>query len=110
MLKKATAVIGLCLCACFSSAADTVIGKWIDDVGSPDFLDAQLTILKDGKKYYLDRRNGDGSSGMFRLEKQRGKNRYTKIEDGFGAEYEVTTEGLNIYDTQGFVRQAKSQM
>lgn len=92
-----------------SNAANLVVGRWLDDLGSPDFLDAQLSIVRDGSKYYLERHNGDGSLGRFRLEKQVDKDRYIKTGDKFGAVYEITPDGLDIYDMQGFIRQAKKQ-
>ncbi|SER20923.1 MULTISPECIES: hypothetical protein [Pseudomonas] len=88
-------------------AAEVIIGKWLDDLGSPNYLDAQFKIVKDDGKYFLERRNGDGSGGRYRLEKEKDDEAYIKVGDQFGAVYVVTPEGLEIYDRDGYIRTAK---
>ncbi|NWA28588.1 hypothetical protein HX882_26645 [Pseudomonas gingeri] len=98
------AMTALSLWCVVALAAESTVGKWYDDLGSPAFGNAVFTILNDSGTYYLVRRNGDGSSGRYRLEKT-GKT-YVKIGDKFGAKYLVTSQGLELHDRQGYIRTA----
>lgn len=101
-----TLALPLCSFAVAVRAAEvTVIGTWVDDVGSPKFMDAQLTIEREGDRYFVVRRNGDGSGSRMRLE--RDGNTYIKVGDKFGAMYKVTAQGLEIHDRRGLIRAAK---
>jgi len=82
-----------------------VVGSWYDDVGSPGFMDATFNILRRGDSYYLYRKNGDGSTGTYPL--LRDGRKYIKINDKFGAYYVVSDNGLEIYDSNGFIRTAR---
>lgn len=81
-------------------------GTWYDDVGSPDYLDAYLTISKasDGR-YTLKRVNGDNSLGYFSLEKQ--GNVFYVNNNKFGSFYVVRKNGLEIHDKRGYIRTAR---
>lgn len=85
----------------------TTIGTWYDDLGSPSYGNATLTIEKEGDRYFLSRRNGDGSGGRYRVERK--GTVYTKIGDKFGAKYIVTEKGLEIHDKAGYIRTAKKK-
>lgn len=43
-----------------------VLGAWYDDLGDPTYTDATLKIIKENGIYYLERINGDSSSGKYR--------------------------------------------
>lgn len=89
-----------------TQTANGVVGAWYDDLGSKDFMDASMTIVVEDGQYYLDRKNGDGSSGRYRL--TRDGNAFIKNGDKFGARYVVTRAGLELHDKQGFIRMARS--
>lgn len=109
MIQKSILILIFCALTSVATAAGSTVGKWLDDLGSPTYLDAQLTIVKDNGRYFLERLNGDGSGGRYRLEKQKGKEAYIKIGDKFGALYVITPRGLEIFDKQGYIRTAKKQ-
>jgi sensor histidine kinase YesM len=90
------------------SDKDVVIGSWYDDVGSPEFLDATFTITKTSQGYFLKRLNGDGSSGTYKITKL--DNKYKKNNDKFGSYYIIDTEGLKIYDKDGYIRTARKKI
>lgn len=81
-----------------------IIGAWYDDVGSPGFFDSIFTIYSEEEQYFIHRKNGDGSEGIYDAEKS--GNRYTKIGDQNGAYYVVTEKGLDLNDRSGFIRTA----
>lgn len=87
-----------------SGSVRKVTGVWYDDVGSPDYLNATLTINQEGERFYLKRVSGDGSSGEYPLTRQGQK--YIKINDKFGAFYIIKNNKLEIYDNKGFIRDA----
>jgi len=103
------AALALCasfvLCASVAAADVKIVGKWYDDLGSPDFADATMIIEQEGEQYFLNRRNGDGSGGRYKLKKA--GNSYSKIGDKFGAKYVVTNKGLEIHDRGGYIRTAR---
>jgi hypothetical protein len=94
----------LLLLSSFAFAA-TEIGTWYDDLGSPEYGDSTLTIEKDNDKFFIARKNGDGSGSRYRLEKS--GNIYAKVGDRFGAKYIITNGGLEIHDKAGYIRTAK---
>ena len=105
-MKILAAIFLLLACVASASAAEVkVIGKWYDDLGSPDFADATFTIEQEGESYFLGRRNGDGSGGRYKLTKS--GNTYLKVGDKFGAKYVVTDRGLELHDREGYIRTAK---
>ena len=85
--------------------ADGVLGAWYDDLGDPTYTDATLNIIKEKGVYYLERINGDGSSGKYKL--NRVNNKFIKVDDKFGAYYIISNSNLKIYDSNGFIRDAK---
>lgn len=87
------------------AAGTQVIGVWYDSLDSADYADSTLTIESEAGKLYLNRRNGDGSGGRFALTQE--GNTYIKVGDNFGARYIVTPAGLEIHDSQGYIRTAK---
>jgi hypothetical protein len=95
---------GLFLSA-YAQNSITFVGSWYDDLGSPAYGDATLTIEKEGEKYFVSRRNGDGSGSRYRLERK--GTEYIKVGDRFGAKYVVTGKGLEIHDKAGYIRTAK---
>lgn len=107
VLGKLFSIAFICVWASLAVAAESTVGRWLDDLGSPEYMDAHFTIVKDSGKYFLERRNGDGSGGRYRLEKQKGKEAYVKVGDKFGAVYVVTPNGLEIFDSAGYIRTAK---
>jgi len=80
-------------------------GSWYDDLGSPTFLDATFNIVNDNGTCKLHRVNGDGSVGDYPLDLV--GNKHFKRGDKFGAYYIPTSNGLDIYDKNGFIRTAK---
>lgn len=86
---------------------DGVLGAWYDDLGDPTFTDATFKILKENGAYYLERTNGDGSSGKYIL--TRDGNSFIKNNDKFGAYYVISGANLKIYDRNGFIRDAKKK-
>lgn len=95
----------LCLILFSSSVSADLIGRWYDDVGSPDYLDAKISINKKGSKYFYHRTNGDGSQGSFLL--IRSGSIYKRADGKFGSVYVVTPKGLEMYDTSGYIRTAR---
>jgi beta-xylosidase len=89
----------------FAQNRSTIVGSWYDDLRSPNYADATLILEKDGEKYFINRRNGDGSGSRYRVSKN--GNAYTKDGDKFGAKYLVTSKGLEIHDKNGYIRTAK---
>ncbi|HBR2027691.1 TPA: hypothetical protein L9M76_005543 [Klebsiella variicola] len=87
-----------------SSSPRKVTGIWYDDVGSPDYLNATLTIYQEGERFYLKRVNGDGSGGEYLLTRKGQK--FIKNNDKFGAFYLIRNNKLEIYDNNGFIRDA----
>ncbi|ASI57183.1 hypothetical protein G3W18_24470 [Klebsiella pneumoniae] len=77
---------------------------WYDDVGSTDYLNATLTIYQEGERFYLKRVNGDGSGGEYQLTRKGQK--FIKNNDKFGAFYLIRNNKLEIYDNNGFIRDA----
>lgn len=90
-----------------SSESVVSTGVWYDDVGSPKYLDAQLTISKDPSSgtYSLRRVNGDNSQGYFKLRKS-GNKLYVE-NNKFGSFYIITNKGLEIHDRAGYIRTAR---
>lgn len=87
-----------------SKSKVVVIGIWYDDLGSPDYLDATLSIYIKNNSYFLGRVNGDKSKGSYRLQLLGDK--YVK-NDKFGAYYKIVRGDLHIYDKNGFIRIAR---
>lgn len=85
--------------------AVTIVGRWYDDVGSPAFLDATFIIESEGRRFFVHRKNGDGSEGRYGVE--RSKNTYTRIGDKFDAKYIITPKGLELHDRAGYIRTAR---
>jgi hypothetical protein len=94
----------------FSSLAFAVteVGTWYDDLGSPEYGDSTLIIEGNNGKYFIIRKNGDGSGSRYGLEKK--GNVYIKSGDRFGAKYIVTKNGLEIHDEAGYIRTAKTKL
>lgn len=88
-----------------AQSSSAVVGVWYDDIGSPTYGDATLTIEKDGDRYFISRRNGDGSGSRYRVERKGAE--YTRVGDQFGAKYVVTAKGIEIHDKAGYIRTAK---
>lgn len=88
-----------------AQSSSVIVGIWYDDLGSPAYGDATLAIERDSEKYFLSRRNGDGSGSRYRVEKNGAA--FTKIGDRFGAKFVVTAKGLEIHDKAGYIRTAK---
>lgn len=91
-----------------AQGSNAVVGVWYDDLGSPAYGDATLTLEKEGNRYFHSRRNGDGSGSRYRVE-QKGTE-YAKIGDRFGAKYVFTAKGLEIHDKAGYIRTAKPKL
>ncbi|GMU48777.1 MAG: hypothetical protein AMXMBFR31_10030 [Candidatus Desulfobacillus denitrificans] len=108
-MRKWLLYLSLALLLPFSAlaAGKVTTGTWYDDLGSPSYGDATLTIEKEGDRYFLSRRNGDGSGGRYQVERK--GTVYTKIGDKFGAKYIVTEKGLEIHDKAGYIRTAKKK-
>lgn len=104
-------IIGAMLALCVAIAVQAkdpakVIGSWYDDLGSPKFGDATLVIEQAAdSRYFLVRRNGDGSGGRFLLERRGAE--FIKVGDRFGAKYVIKGDNLDLHDKQGFIRSAK---
>lgn len=89
----------------FAQNTNAIVGVWYEDIGSSAYGDATLTIEKEGGKYFVSRRNGDGSGSRYRVERKGAE--YIKVGDRFGAKYVVTAKGLEIHDKAGYIRTAK---
>ena len=89
----------------FATDSISIIGTWYDDLGSPSYGDSTLIIEKDMNNYFISRRNGDGSGSRYRVKKL--GNQFSKIGDKFGANYVITSKGLEIHDKAGYIRTAK---
>lgn len=81
------------------------VGEWYDDLGSPNYFDAMLTIESEDGRFFIVRRMGDGSGSRWRLDRK-GES-YYKVGDKFGAMYKITAKGLEIHDSRGLIRIAK---
>lgn len=104
--EASVAPFALLLLAKFATASPPkVIGVWYDDLKSPKYGDAVLSIEQEGDRYFLNRKNGDGSVGRHVLEMK--QDRYFRVGDRFGANYRITPGGLELHDSQGFIRLAK---
>lgn len=98
--------LALMLLATIATASPPkLIGVWYDDLKSPKFGDAVLSIEQEGDQYFLNRKNGDGSAGRHIIEMK--QDRYYRVGDRFGANYKITPSGLELYDSQGFIRLAR---
>ncbi|WP_130414321.1 hypothetical protein [Fluviicoccus keumensis] len=103
-------ILSCCLISSLSLSAyaqnkHSTVGIWYDDLGSPQYGDSTLVIEKEGEKYFVLRRNGDGSGSRYRL--KRIGSEYSKVGDRFGAKYVITAKGLEIHDKAGYIRTAK---
>lgn len=89
----------------FTVLSATEVGVWYDDLGSPDYGDSTLILESDSGKFFVIRKNGDGSGSRYRVNKS--GNSYIKVGDRFGAKYVITEKGLEIHDKAGYIRTAK---
>ena len=62
---------------------------------------------QENEKTFLVRNNGDGSQGTYELTQS--GNTYVKVGDKFGAYYVLESDGLHIYELQGYIRTAKKK-
>lgn len=102
-MKKLLLILISCMPITALSAAE--LGAWYDDLGSPDYGDSTLILESDSGKFFVIRRNGDGSGSRYRVNKS--GNSYLKVGDRFGAKYVITEKGLEIHDKAGYIRTAK---
>lgn len=108
-----TFMIFCLLCPALAGGTDrSIIGAWSYSIGT--FFKADLTIVAEDSKLYLDQLFYDGSSLRVELAevpaRSGEKRRFKARENDFGEVYAINSDGnLDIYDEDGFVREAKKK-
>lgn len=78
------------------------LGAWVETYGSSGNVLTTYGIHFDGKGYFLSRRNSDGSSGEYKLNKR--GDRYLVENNRFGEYYVIKANTLEVFDSQGLIK------
>jgi len=108
-LRSLSLIVSLLLITVAAAAERKVIGKWLDKVGP---IEQQITIEQEGEKFYRTSTFHDGSSSRSELVEVKAKSgekqRFKDPKSGYGESYAIKSDGnLALYDSEGFIREAK---